>query len=182
MLRPGALLNLTIDGTNYPLLFLHLKSLTEPKGFGLRDDMTQRAMKFRQLLNKQHKAAGKPGMANFLFLGDLNTMGMNLSYSKKDISGVEEIARLEKRLAIKSVAMEILGKSHPATWWPGSKSRLKQSNLDHVVAAKHLKFKQFDGANVDVRGWVTESSAKKKDAWAKKFSDHCLLYFEVQKV
>jgi endonuclease/exonuclease/phosphatase family metal-dependent hydrolase len=182
MLRPGALLILTIARQNYPLLFLHLKSLTEPKGFGLRDDITQRAIKFRQLLNKHHKSEGNPGLANFLFLGDLNTMGMDLSYSKKDISGLKEIERLKKRLAIKSVAMDVLDKAHPATWWPGSKSRLKASNLDHVVAAKHLKFKQFGGTSVDVRGWITESSDAKKNAWTKKFSDHCLLYFEVQKV
>lgn len=31
--------------------FLHLKSLTDPRGFGLRDDQTERALKFRNVLN-----------------------------------------------------------------------------------------------------------------------------------
>ena len=181
-LRPGALLTLIVDGQFYPLLFLHLKSLTVPKGFGLRDDMTDRAIKFRKHLNKEHAKAGGAGLANFLFLGDLNTMGMNMTYSEKDISGKEEIDRLGKRLGHKSVAMDILDKSHDITFWPGSKSKYEPSNLDHVVAAEHLTFKSYGGAKVDVRGWVEEDTDAKKDAWAKKYSDHALLYFEVQKV
>ena len=144
--------------------------------------MMERAIKFRKLLNKADKNAGGTGSSNFLFLGDLNTMGMNLTYSKKDISGPEEIDRLRKRLAHKSVTMSILDKSHGPTFWPGSKSRYDPSDLDHVVAADHLNFKKFGGVNVDVRGWVDEPTHAKKDAWTKKFSDHALLYFEVQKV
>jgi hypothetical protein len=78
MLRPGALLTITKNGVNYPLLFLHLKSLTDPKGFGLRDDMTGRAIKFKKILDKTHKRSGLSGKSNFIFMGDLNTMGMNL--------------------------------------------------------------------------------------------------------
>lgn len=182
MLRPGALLTLVIDGKNYPLLFLHLKSLSVPKGFGLRDDMTERAIKFRKVLNRADANAGGTGQSNFIFLGDLNTMGMNLTYSDKDISGVEEIERLQKRLNNKNVKMNILDKSHNATYWPGTNSRYNPSDLDHVVAADHLEFKKFNGIRVDIRGWVDESTDAKKDAWTKKFSDHGLLYFEVQKV
>ena len=182
MLRPGALLTLVIDGESYPLLFLHLKSLSVPKGFGLRDDMIERVIKFRKLLNKRDKESGGAGHANFIFLGDLNTMGMNLTYSSKDISGGEEIDRLEKRLAHKSVAMSILDKSHTATFWPGSKSSFAPGGLDHVVAADHLNFKKFGGFSVDVRGWVDEPTDAKKDSWTKSFSDHALLFFEVQKI
>lgn len=182
MLRPGALLTLVVDGQNYTLLFLHLKSLSVPKGFGLRDDMTERAIRFRKTLNKVHKDAGFSGQANFIFLGDLNTMGMNLTYSKKDISGDEEIDRLKKRLAHKSVSMVIPNKTHHNTFWPGSKSKYKPSGLDHVVAADHLNFKNFNGSSVDVRGWVDEKTNEKKDIWTKKYSDHALLYFEIQKI
>lgn len=175
-LRPGALLTIKMDGKKYPLLFLHLKSLTVPKGFGLRDDMTERALKFRKNLDKL--SAG--GQANYIFLGDLNTMGMNLTYSKKDITAKEEIGRLVTRASKR--AMTLMGKNQPNTWWPGAKSKLDPSNLDHVVAADHLQFKQFGGANVDIRGWPSLSTKAKKDAWAKKYSDHAILYFEVQKV
>jgi len=181
-LRPGGLLTIRVDGENFPLLFLHLKSLSVPVGFGLRDDMTQRAINFRKVLNKADKANGGNGHANFLFLGDLNTMGMNLTFSNKDISGIEEIDRLKKRLASKTVKMSVLDKTAPTTYWPGSGSTYQPSDLDHVVAADHLDFKPFSGTHVDVRGWVDESTDAKKDAWAKKFSDHALLYFEVQKV
>jgi endonuclease/exonuclease/phosphatase family protein len=182
MLRPGALLTITKNGVNYSLLFLHLKSLTEPKGFGLRDDMTERAIKFKKTLDKAHKAKGLAGKSNFIFMGDLNTMGMNLTYSKKDVSALEEIERLKKRLNRKSVAMEILDKTSDETYWPGSNSKYNPGNLDHVVAAEHLKFKSFDSKPVSVRGWVEESTDAKKDAWTDSFSDHAILYFELQAV
>ena len=181
LLRPGALLTLRIDDQNYPILFLHLKSLSAPKGFGLRDDMTERAIAFRKTLNKADAQLGGTGQANFLFLGDLNTMGMTLSYSKKDISSQEEIDRLKNRLAHSTVSMQILDKSHHATYWPGSRSSYIPGNLDHVVAANHLSFKNFGGFHVDVRGWVDEPTDAKKDAWVSRFSDHALLFFEVQK-
>jgi len=175
-LRPGALLTLKIDYQKYPLLFLHLKSLTVPKGFGLRDDMTERALKFRKTLDKAAEGTGK---ANFIFLGDLNTMGMNLTYSNKDVSADEEIERLKKRVGVKSMA--VLEKAHELTYWPGSSSSYNPGNLDHVVAADHVQFKSFGGKPVDVRGWPQETTDAKKDAWAKKFSDHAMLYFEVQR-
>jgi hypothetical protein len=174
-LRPGALLTVHVGGKAYPLLFLHLKSLTEPKGFGLRDDMTERALKFRKTLED---AGG--GTANYVFLGDLNTMGMNLSYSTKDVSEAEEIARLKIRAEKK--AMSLLEKNATATFWPGSSASFSPSNLDHVVAAKHLKFRSFGGKPLDVRGWPQEPTDAKRDVWAKKYSDHALLYFEIQKV
>lgn len=173
-LRPRALLTITKGGVDYPLLFLHLKSLTVPKGFGLRDDQTDRALKFRKTLDK---AAGGPGKANYLFLGDLNTMGMDLTYSKKDVSGPEEIERLEKRAAKRD--MVVLDKSSPDTYWPGSQSSYTPSNLDHVVAADHLPFRQFAGTSVDVRGWPEKATDSSRDTWVKKYSDHALLYFEV---
>ena len=78
MLRPGALLILTKDGERYTLLFLHLKTLPRPRGCGLRDDQTERALKFRKTLDKK-----MGGDANYIFLGDLNTMGLNLTFSKR---------------------------------------------------------------------------------------------------
>lgn len=176
ILRPGALLTITLDEVSYCLLFLHLKSLTDPRGFGLRDDQTERALKFRNTLNN----AAPDGQAHYLFLGDLNTMGMNLTFSPKDLSGDEEIARLEARCPSRKLA--VLEKSKPVTFWPGSTSPLLPSNLDHVVASDHLTFRDFGGVPVEVRGWPQEPTDAAKDAWAAKFSDHAMLFFEVQKV
>lgn len=60
--------------------------------------------------------------------------------------------------------------------------RSSGSSETESAAAEHLAFKKFSGARVDVRGWVDEPTGAKKDAWTRKFSDHALLYFEVQKV
>ncbi len=50
-----------------------------------------------------------------------------------------------------------------------------------------MKFKLFprpDGgkAEVDVRGWTNQPTLAAKDKWIKDFSDHSLLYLEVQRV
>ncbi len=50
------------------------------------------------------------------------------------------------------------------------------------MAAEHLRFKDFTGTKVDVRGWPQEATDAAKDGWAEKYSDHALLYFEVAKV
>jgi len=46
LLRPGALLTVTVAGANYPMLFLHTKSGDDPRGLGLRDDMLVRAFDY----------------------------------------------------------------------------------------------------------------------------------------
>ncbi len=174
-LRPGVLVTLLIDEKFYPLLFLHLKSFPDPKGFGIRDDMILRALSFKKSLDK---AAG--GASNFIFLGDLNTMGFDYIGKEKDISGEEEIKELERRAKRKK--MRVLAKNKPATWKSETSNKYKPSNLDHVVAADHLEFTQFSGADVDVRGWPKLTTEAEKKSWIKKFSDHGLLFFEVQKV
>lgn len=174
--RPGALLTVTISDVNYPLLFLHTASGNDPRGLGLRDDMLVRACKFRETLDQ---AGGGP--ANYLFLGDLNTMGMVYSYVRdKDISTDNELAKLAGQA--KRYDMRFLKKDAPATWSNGSTSSTPPSNLDHVIAAEHLKFKLFGDAEVTVRGWPKEQTTAEQDSWIQDYSDHGLLYFEVQKV
>jgi exonuclease III len=174
-LRPGVLVTVNVDRQAYPLLFLHLKSLPDPKGFGLRDDMIRRAFKFRNVLDK---AAGDTGRANYIFLGDLNTMGFDYPYRAHDIPAADEIKELDRRARYRN--MRRLTKSKDLTWWNGSKY-YTPSNLDHVIAADHLTCKSRGGAEVSVRGWPDEPTDAKKQAWIKKYSDHALLYFEVQK-
>lgn len=173
-LRPGALLTVTVDNAHYPVLFLHTKSGDDPKGLGLRDDMMVRACDFRKVLDK----ASPNDRANYMFIGDLNTMGMEYTYVRKhDIGADAELTKLKKKA--QSRKMRPLAKSHPHTWSNGTGSSIPDSDLDHVVAADHLEFRTFAGAEVDVRGWTT---ADDKDAWINSFSDHSLLYLEVQRV
>ena len=175
-LRPGALVSITVDNKVYSLLFLHTKSGSDPKGLGLRDDMFYRAFKFRSVLDKK---AGGAHKSNYIFLGDLNTMGMEYPYDH-DIPAPDEIKRLNSRGSYRK--MRVLDKDEPVTWSNGSGSTIPDSDLDQVVAAKHLVFKKFNGKDVAVRGWPKESTQAKKDTWINKYSDHGLLYFEVQKV
>ena len=180
-MRPGLLSTVTIDGVNYILLFLHLASSTKPRGMGLRDDMLYRAVKFRRVLDK---AVGGKNKANYIFLGDLNTMGMKYPY-KRNIKANIELKKWDGRAS--RYGMRRLKKTHKHTWNGGSASSFPKADLDHVYAAKHLAFKPFRNGSdrnveVDVRGWVNKSSISDQDSWITEFSDHSLLYFEVQKV
>jgi endonuclease/exonuclease/phosphatase family metal-dependent hydrolase len=184
-MRPGLLVTITIDGVNYVLLFLHLASSSEPRGMGLRDDMLERAVKLRHVLDK---ATGGEHSANYIFLGDLNTMGMDYPYDK-DIEAQVELQKWDSR-AKGWYGMHRLGKTRGKTYKGISYA---PANLDHVYAAKHLEFKPFKNVDnpdfkvseeveVDVRGWVNEHTTSAQNKWIKDYSDHSLLYFEVQKV
>ncbi len=175
-LRPGVLVTPYIDGQYYPMLLLHLKSMPDPKGFGLRDDMIRRAIKFRKTLND----AADNGIANYIFLGDLNTMGFDYPYKKYDITRAQEIEELDRRISYSK--MRRFNKSSDLTWWNGKDKYKPGSNLDHVIASEHLKFKNMNGFEVSVRGWQQQTTELDQKDWISKYSDHGLLYFEVQKV
>ena len=175
-LRPGALLTVTIDTVNYSLLFLHTKSGPDPIGWGIRDDMLERALDFAKTL----AAASPDGKANYLFMGDLNTMGMEYLIKAHNIPATIELDKLD--LAAKKRGMVRLKKDAPATWWNGNKSKMKPADLDHVVATQQMKFAKFAGAEVKVLGWAKEPTPETKTAWITKFSDHSPLLLEVQKV
>jgi endonuclease/exonuclease/phosphatase family metal-dependent hydrolase len=175
-MRPGALLTLTIEGQTYPILFLHLSSGPDPRGWGLRDDMLERALGFREILQNSAPTGKK---VNYLFLGDLNTMGLQYLLKQFNIDATAELEKFDK--LAKKFNMRRLQKTAPATWSNGSKSRIKPSDLDHVIAADHLKFRSFEAAEVDVQGWAKERTTTAKNAWIKRFSDHSPLYFEVLK-
>jgi len=175
LLRPGALLSLRIDGADYSILFLHTKSSTDPLGLGIRDDQFNRAFKFKKTLDK----AASGGKSNFLFLGDLNTMGMDYPY-KKEIEPDFELKRLDGRA--KKAGMRRLTKNAPNTWWEGTGSSYAPSNLDHVVVSDQLSVKKFGGAEADVRGWPALATDAEKTKWIQDHSDHGLVFVEVNKV
>ncbi len=180
-MRPGQLVTITKGGANYALLFLHLASGTDPRGMGLRDDMLKRAFDFRRTLDK---SAGGDGKAHYVFLGDLNTMGMIYPYQKSIASAIE-LKKWDKYAGRTKVGMRHLVKTQDASWFNGSKSSYPPANIDHVFASSNLDFRVFkrsDGteANVAVRGWVDQPTDAEKDDWIARYSDHSLLYFEIQ--
>jgi endonuclease/exonuclease/phosphatase family metal-dependent hydrolase len=172
-LRPGALLTLTIGGEQYPILFLHTKALSEPIGLGIRDEQFQRAFNFKRFLDEK---AGGDGKANFLFLGDLNTAGLEYPYGD-NIDASREIRRLKGRAG--SAKMKVLKKDTPATWWNGPGSSYPPADFDHVIASKQLKFKKFGSADVTVLGWPKKATDDEKKDWIGRYSDHGVLYLEV---
>jgi exonuclease III len=175
-MRPGALLTLTVDGEVYPILFLHLASGPDPRGWGLRDDMLERALDFRKVLQKSAKPDHK---VNYLFLGDLNTMGLKYYLKKYDLPATVELDKADRHAKRRN--MRRLTKNAPHTWSNGSSSSYPDSDLDHVIAADHLVFTSFSGEDVDVLGWAKQATPAMKDDWILRYSDHCPLYFEVQK-
>ncbi len=193
-LRPGAMLSVKLDNHDYTMMFLHLKSLTKPVGLGIRDDQFERLYKLKKKLDKAAPAGKR---ANFIALGDFNTMGMDYRGKKYDIPPVGEIEKLDHDIKRKSIKMRRLTKAAPHTWSNGSKSSYTPSNLDHVVVSDHLQFKMWNKklpvnenpaefapgkAEVDVRGWVDQPTLPKQDDWIEKFSDHSYMFFEVEKV
>ena len=174
LLRPGALLTLKVGGKTYPLLFLHTKSGTDPRGLGLRDDMLERALDFAKVLDKA--AEEKP--ANYIFLGDFNMMGMQYRYVReRDIVAAQELRKLEQ--GAKRKGMKVLDKDEPNTWWGGG--TIEPSNLDFVVARDHLRFKRFNDVEVSVRGWPKIVDPAERLEWVRRLSDHGLLFFQVEK-
>jgi endonuclease/exonuclease/phosphatase family metal-dependent hydrolase len=178
-MRPGLLATIVKDDVTYSLLFLHLASFPEPRGFGLRDDMLYKAVKFRHVLDP---AYGGDHKSNYIFFGDLNTMGMKYPYKKK-VDWFYELQKWDDR-ADTYYGMKRLSKTSPVTWRGKINNKFVESNLDHVYASNNLTFKVFDRNNnqgeVEVRGWV-DLIDEEKDDWIKEYSDHSLLHFEVQK-
>lgn len=174
LLRPGALLTLRIDEKTYPLLFLHTKSGTDPRGLGLRDDMLDRALDFAKTLDRASN--GEP--ANYIFLGDFNIMGMQYRYVReRDIVATQELKKLEH--GAKRRKMKVLDKDEDNTWWGGG--TLAPSNLDFVVARDHLQFKKFNSVEVTVRGWPKIADPAARLRWVRSLSDHGLLFFQVER-
>jgi hypothetical protein len=175
-LRPGALATLRHDsGEDYMFLFLHPKSFEAPRDWGLRDDMFAHAASLKRKLDK---AVGPGRRANFIVMGDLNTMGLNAAWNpKSDLEADEEIAFLENRM--RSVKMVRLPKTHEASWWNG-KEKPGPSKLDHAFAADHLEFKPFEGRPIKVIGWPELADETERRRWIEAFSDHAMLFGQIE--
>lgn len=170
---PGLLATILHDGSVYPMLFMNIDSSPTVQGIGQRHEMMQRAFKYRGRLDKLAWEQGD-AKVNYIFLGDLEIMGMNHPYGK----GIDPETELKKwdDEECKKYNMRRLTKSHNLTY--KSCDGTNHGDYDHVYAAEHLKFTKFDGHEVDVRGWITEPEEKQKE-WREKYSVHSLLFFEV---
>lgn len=181
--RPGLLLSIRIDNVDYSLLFLHIKSGDGTEDFGLRDAALMHAFNLKKALDD---LAG--GNANFIFLGDLNTMGIDdpVPYSKElDFTTEDEVLRIadwanRRNMTLLSKEPTLIdGVSKEVTWYNGSNDYVP-TNLDHVVASKHLQIQSQGNGPFDVTilGWPKLKQTQWNN-WLTQYSDHALLYFEV---
>lgn len=154
-MRPGQLVTVHVDGTNYSILFLHVASGANPRGMGLRDDMVQRAFDFRKALAKQDKAAGGDGTIRYMFLGDLNSMGMEYPFDREIIAEIELKKWDRTAASTRGNPMRRLLKTAEATWSNGSGSIIPDSNLDHVSATTNLRFKHFQMSGGEARRYAS---------------------------
>ena len=183
--RPGLLLTIRIEEIDYSLLFLHIRSGKGTEDFGLRDAALKHAFNLKMALDKAAENTG-----NFIFLGDLNTMGIDdpAPYSKKlNLSATDEQQRIaswatrRKMTLLGKETTLINGVDQEVTWYNGS-PHYTPTNLDHVVASNHLQIRSQSNqsATVTILGWP-KLPEDKRDAWLAEYSDHALLYFEVWK-
>jgi len=182
-LRPGLLLAVRTDGVDYVLLFLHIKSGDNTEDFGLRDAALIHAFNLKKALDD---ISG--GKGNFIFMGDLNTMGIDdpVPYSKKmDLASEDEIARIaswakRRNMVLLSKEKTIIGNSAKEVTWYNGSSGYVPTNLDHVVASEHLQIRSQgnDAFEISVLGWPKLAQSD-WNSWFDQYSDHALLYFEV---
>ena len=182
-LRPGLLLSVRVGEIDYVLLFLHIKSGDNTEDFGLRDAALIHAFNLKRALDDI-----SDGKANFIFMGDLNTMGIDdpVPYSKRmDLPSEDEITRIaswakRRNMVLLSKEKTIIGNSAKEVTWYNGSSGYVPTNLDHVIASEHLQIRSqgHDTYEVSVLGWPKLAQSD-WNRWFIDYSDHALLYFEV---
>ena len=158
------------------MLFLHLKVADAPIDFGVRAYQHDKARSLRRALD----AVTSPQRANFIVAGDFNPVGLELTFSPRDIDPAEEIARLRAMYGFHRDRMRLVPKSHAVTFWNGPGASDPPVDLDHVVAADHVSFgADANGAEIRVRGWPELASDTEQGDWIRDYSDHACQLFEV---
>jgi hypothetical protein len=159
------------------MLFLHLKAADAAIDFGVRAYQHDKVRSLRKSLD----GAVTSNRANFIVAGDLNNVGMDLTFSGRDISTDEEIARLRSMYESRYDKLVLLKKSASATFWNGPGSSDPPSDIDHVVAASRIHMATLsNGEQVEVKGWPELGTDAEKAAWIRRYSDHALLRFTVE--
>ena len=176
-LRPGVLVTVPHQGQVYPMLFLHLKAADAAIDFGVRAYQHDKARSLRKSLD----AAATAERANFIVAGDLNNVGMNLSFSRRDISIDEEIDRVRNMYESRYDELVLLEKTADSTFWNGPGSSDPPADIDHVVAASRVNLATLPaGQTVEVKGWPELETDAEKGEWIRRFSDHALLRFTIE--
>ena len=174
-LRPGMLVTVPDGGNSYPILFLHLKAADVPVDFVVRADQHERVRSLRRVLDN-----GDPnGQARFIVAGDLNSVGLDLTFSPADIESATENQRLKTMYGSQFDNMHLHSKSHLVTFWNGPGSSDDPVDIDHVITATNVNLQPVPGsttnATVEVKGWSELTTPTQQGQWIDRFSDHAAL-------
>lgn len=172
-LRPGALISFPIGAENYSLLFLHLKAFDKPVGWGLRDDMIHHIRSLKKSLDENNNQD-----ANFIAMGDINNVGLNVTFANNDMTEADELSRYNTVFNARN--MSVVPKDINETLWNGIGASDPPADADHAFASDHLIIRPgAAGTGMRVRGWPELANDQLKTDWINDFSDHGLIYGEV---
>lgn len=185
-LRPGVFLTFRYPGASlYGLLFLHTDSGTGAVDFGNRNEMFEHSFNLKRKLDDIMESS-----TNFIMLGDLNTMGLKYPKPIKSDQIADTLTEVEyidyesqrKGKYKRRPHMRRLTKpvgTHFST-------RYGITDLDHIIAAEHLRFKPMQNFGesrefeVLLDGWRRfHDDPAKMRKYAEEMSDHCLLVCEL---
>jgi len=190
-LRPGAYLTFRYPHKGmYNFLFLHTDSGTTAVDFGNRTEMFEHAFNLKRKLDYD---AGKE--VNFMILGDLNTMGLKYPRPWK----IDKIVQTTTEMDYIDFWSHRKGDSGKYKKQIPNLRRLTKpigtyysktygiSDLDHIIASNHLKFKPQTNHNettpheIKLDGWRKHlNNPPQLTKFLTEISDHCLLFCELE--
>lgn len=174
-LRPAALLTISSGEPPLNVLFVHLKSFTEPLSLGYRSDFIDRLGRLKGTLDRL-----SGGNSKFVICGDLNLQGMHY-LQKRYIKPDDEFHHVQNELG--DVGILFAEPSHLPTW-SGDLEGKDQATLDYVAASTSTDLLNLAGeqndSQVRLGGWpqYLRGSAERSE-FIRSVSDHASLYFEV---
>lgn len=174
--RPGALLSVKLGGEFTNFLFLHTDSGRGNRDYENRREMFRKIASLRRTLDKI-----EGGLARFVVMGDLNTMGRDAMPGEDEITSDDEITDLTRYMA--RGGMTLHEKSAPKTflqYLPDGSVEF-ETDLDHVISSDAMPLVAFaDGKKVRVRGWNDLDTDIERIEWTETLSDHASVEIEIE--
>jgi hypothetical protein len=181
-LRPGSLVSVLVDGTEYHTLFLYTDGGTSYRDYQDRLDTYDKVWDLKTSLDEISSA---PDGARLLVMGDMETVGKRRQGRYPAVESETEIEDLADQA--RSVGMRMLSKTHDATTIevPGGDRPPVLMNLDHALATPNISFGILGGqtgvrsAEVRVSGW-TRLDDRTRDTYVDSISKHAPIYCEIE--
>lgn len=171
-LRPAALVTISIGDPPLNILFVHLKSHTDPLSLGYRDDFLNRVGRLKNTLDTLSK-----GDSRFVVCGDFNLQGMNY-LQKRYIEPDDEFLHVQNELG--DIGILFVEPSNLSTWSGGK----YQATLDYIATTTATQLNNLGDqpkqAQIRLGGWPQYPIGSPERAeFIDSVSDHASLYFEI---